>query len=80
MAEYFTWLFVETYKDNYPEMGKTYETMFACLGEEYTIFKTWTPLYSKENIKSALLGTRKKSLTKYDEFKNLLENVKRIMH
>lgn len=80
MAEYFTWLFVETYKDNHPQMEKTYEIMFDCLGEEYTIFKTWTPAYSREAIKSALLGTRKKSLLKYDDFEKLLVDIQKLMH
>ncbi len=80
MAEYFTWLFVESYKSNHSKMEETYECMFNCLGAEYTIFKTWTPTYSKEAIKSALLSTRKRSITKYEEFESLLENVKKILH
>ena len=80
MAEYFTWLFVETYKYNHPGMSKTYESMFDCLGDEYTIFKSWTPAYNKETIKSALLGTRKKSIKDYGEFITLLQEVKKIMH
>jgi hypothetical protein len=61
-------------------MEETYECMFNCLGAEYTIFKVWTPRYSKEAIKSALLSTRKRSITKYEEFEKLLENVKKILH
>ncbi len=80
MAEYFTWLFVESYKSDHSKMAETYECMFNCLGKEYTIFKTWTPTYSKEAIKSALLSTRKRSIIKYEEFQTLLENVKKIMH
>ena len=80
MAEYFTWLFVETFKGNHPQMEKTYETMFGCLGDEYTIFKKWTSEYSKEAIKSALLGTRKKSLLKYDDFEKLLADIQKLMH
>ena len=80
MAEYFTWLFVETYKYNHTDMERTYNIMFKCLGNEYTVFKSWIPIYSKETIKSALLGTRKKSIIKYEEFHSLLENVKKIMH
>lgn len=80
MAEYFTWLFVETYKNNHPQMEKTYEIMFDCLGEEYTIFKKWTPAYSREAIKSALLGTRKKALLKYVDFEMLLVNIQDLMH
>lgn len=80
MAEYFTWLFVETYKNNHPGMEKTYNCMFDCLGEEYTIFKLWTPKYNKETIKSALLGTRKKSIIDYEEFIKLLQDVQKIMH
>jgi len=80
MAEYFTWLFVESYKSNHSKMEETYECMFNCLGAEYTIFKVWTPRYSKEAIKSALLSTRKRSITKYEEFEKLLENVKKILH
>jgi len=80
MAEYFTWLFVETFKASHPGMGKTYDRMFECLGEEYTIFKTWTPTYSKEAIKSALLSTRKKGIIGYSDFEKLLADVKRVMH
>ena len=80
MAEYFTWLFVELYKNNHSSMYETYECMFNCLGEEYTIFKKWTPLYSKEAIKSALLSVRKRSITKYEDFQTLLENVKKVLH
>ncbi|MBK9317760.1 MAG: hypothetical protein IPM91_02235 [Bacteroidetes bacterium] len=61
-------------------MEETYDCMFKCLGEEYTIFKKWTPTYSKEAIKSALLSTRKKSITKYEAFQELLEKVKNLMH
>jgi len=80
MAEYFTWLFVETYKEQYPAMKTTYDTMFNCLGPQYTIFKKWVPEYSKETIKSALLSTRKKSITRYEDFEKLLSDVKMIMH
>lgn len=80
MAEYFTYLFVETYKEQYPLMKITYDTMFNCLGDEYTIFKKWTEVYSKEAIKTALLSTRKKSITRYEDFEKLLSDVKKIMH
>ena len=80
MAEYFTWLFIETYKSNHSGMELTYNKMFKCLGPEYTIFKDWTSVYSKEAIKSALLGTRRKSILDYQGFENLLRNVKIIMH
>jgi hypothetical protein len=80
MAEYFTWLFVEEYKNNHRGMEETYRSMFNCLGEEYTIFEKWTPTYSKEAIKSALLSVRKRSITKYEDFQTLLENVKKVLH
>ena len=80
MAEYFTWLFVESYKGNHSRMEETYEYMFNCLGEEYTIFKSWTPNYSKEAIKSALISTRKKSIIKYSDFLDLMVNMKKLMH
>ncbi len=80
MAEYFTWLFVETYKESNPRMEETYISMFNCLGEEYTIFKSWLENYNKETIKSALLGARKKSIRKYDDFIDLLDNLKKVMH
>lgn len=80
MAEYFTWLFVETYKGNHSRMEETYNCMFDCLGEEYTIFKSWTPTYSREAIKSALIGTRKKSVKQYKDFIFLIENIKKLMH
>ncbi|WP_018615730.1 hypothetical protein [Segetibacter koreensis] len=80
MAEYFTWLFIEAYKDNHPGMEKTYSCMFNCLADEYTCFKKWTPTYSKEAIKSALLSTRRKGVKDYNEFLKLLQSVKTIMH
>ncbi len=80
LAEYYTWLFVETYKSDFPVMKTTYDSMFKCLGDEYTIFKSWTPKYSKEVINSAFRSTRKKSITKYEDFEQLLEDMKKIMH
>lgn len=80
MAEYFTWLFVESYKNEHYRMEETYKCMFNCLGEDYKIFKTWIPFYSKEAIKSALLSTRKRSITRYDDFQSLLVNVKKVLH
>jgi hypothetical protein len=79
MAEYFTWLFVESYKANYPAMKLTYEVMFDCLGAEYKIFKSWTEIFSKETIKTALISTRKKSITKYDDFLVLIKELKKNM-
>ena len=80
MAEYFTWLFVESYKDDHIGMEKAYLAMFNCLADEYICFKEWMPLYSKEVIKCALLSTRKKAIEGYTDFQKLLKSLKETMH
>ncbi|MBL7766289.1 MAG: hypothetical protein JNJ58_09365 [Chitinophagaceae bacterium] len=75
LAEYYTWQFVEDHKDQHPEMKKTYDYMYKCLGGPYIIFQEWIHNgYSRDHVRIALQATRRYGIIKYEEF---LEKLKR---
>lgn len=74
LAEYFTWLFVEDNKRDFPDFKKTNDEIFSCLGPQYTIFHDWINLgYTKEMIKTAMISSRTKGIKEYSDFMDLME-------
>jgi hypothetical protein len=80
LAEYYTWMFVEDYKYEYPDMKVTYDYMYQCLSGPYIIFQDWiSEKYTKEHVRIALQATRRSNITGYDDFLKSMEDAKKLI-
>jgi hypothetical protein len=80
LAEYYTWMFVEDYKNEYPEMKTTYNYMYQCLSGPYIIFQDWIKeKYSKEHVRIALQAARRIGIKDYQEFLKSMEEANKLI-
>jgi hypothetical protein len=80
LAEYYTWMFVEDYKNEYPEMKTTYDYMYQCLSGPYIIFQDWIKeKYSKEHVRIALQAARRIGIKDYQEFLKSMEEANKLI-
>ncbi len=77
LAQYYTERFVDEFGSTYPKLIDAYKAMVSCQSGPYRVHEEWSKKYTQEHVKHSLIQTRRNSISQYDGFLYLLDEIRK---